>query len=195
MKCSECGTKNAHSYKHFDTDCELHLCVRCARLKRKQINNTEPSDGLTREEFIEKLDRFFEASGMFEICRMCHEQGTGCCPSTCRVMGSKGCNPQNKYGKTMFCAGFICSALMNAVWECDPEMARTLKQIKNGPALSEYRIYEMITRVPSTERDPERPLTLPQYYSNPDETGLLSNGGKIRDELMKLASEIGRAHV
>ena len=61
------------------------------------------------KELIVELDRFFAASGVFEICGKCHQQGTGCCPPTCRVMGTAGGDPNNKRGKTVFCAAFICS--------------------------------------------------------------------------------------
>ena len=136
---------------------------------------------------IAQLDNFFTSSGVFEICARCHEQGTGCCPPTCRVMGSRGCDPANKHGKTVFCAAFICSALMNAIAECDPQIGRALKWIKKEVGPVEFHIYEMITRVPADAREPVRPLTLPRHYPKPSE---LEEGNKIRENLLGLADEV-----
>lgn len=163
------------------------LCIRCARsLRRKLQAAPEVSPGLTRGELIAMLDRFFAASGVFEICGRCHAQGTGCCPPTCRVMGATGCDPNNRYGKTVFCAAFVCSALLNAISECDPDIGRELKRIKNELGPAEYRIYEMITRVPAAAREPVRPLTLPKTYPAPP----VLDGAKLREQLLALADEI-----
>jgi hypothetical protein len=166
---------------------EFTLCVRCARTERRRLQNQPQAlEGLTREELIAELDRFFAASGVFDICRRCHEQGTGCCPPTCRVMGAHGCDPNNKYGKIVFCAAFVCGALLNAITECDAEIGRELKWIKRELGPAEFRVYEMITRVPAEAREPVRPLALPKRYPRP--AGL--NGEKIREKLAALADEV-----
>jgi hypothetical protein len=167
---------------------EFPICVRCARAERKRLNlRPDLNDGLTREDLIAALDRFFAASGVFDICRRCHGQGTGCCPPTCRVMGANGCDPNDGYGKTVFCAAFVCGALLNAVSECDAEAGRALKWVKTELGAPEFRVYEMITRVPAEAREPVRPLALPRRYPQP--VGL-ENGGKIKEKLDALASEV-----
>ncbi|MGH9831758.1 MAG: hypothetical protein ACRD9Y_02010 [Blastocatellia bacterium] len=189
--CEECGAANAHRYQLpiFESRDErgFGLCVRCARHERKRLQ-TQPdnSDGLTRQELIAELDRFFAASGVFDICRRCHEQGTGCCPPTCRAMGARGCDPANKYGKPVFCAVFVCGALLNAITECDAETGRELKRIKSELGPAEFRIYEMITRVPAKAREPVRPLVLPKSYPRPDSL----DGAKIKAGLSELADEV-----
>ena len=145
------------------------------------------AEGLTRQELIAELDRFFAAAGVFEICGRCHQQGTGCCPPTCRVMGAAGCDPANKFGKTVFCAAFVCSALLNAISECDAELGRTLKWIKRELGPVEFHIYEMITRVPADAREPLRPLALPKWYSK---LAGLEDGGRIREALLSLTGEV-----
>lgn len=189
--CEKCGAANAHLYEQTSYAPEpqalaRHLCVRCARRERKSADENPAAQGLTRTELIQKLDQFFAASGVFEICGRCHQQGTGCCPTSCRVMGTAGCDPENHYGKTVFCAAFLCSALLNALSECDPAIGRELRRIKreNGPA--EFHLYEMITRVPSISREPGRTLRLPEHYPAP--SGL--DGDKIREPLLALAEEV-----
>src|SRR5215813_10034266 len=194
--CQSCGAMFARSYQLIEfgdfgepgDEREFMLCVRCARSERKRLN-AEPDleDGLTRGELIAALDRFFASSGVFDICRRCHEQGTGCCPPTCRVMGTQGCDPNNKYGKTVFCAAFVCGALLNAISECDAEAGRALKWVKNELGVTEFRVYEMITRVPAKAREPVRPLTLPRRYPHP---AGLEDGAKVREKLNKLAPEV-----
>lgn len=196
LNCSRCGASDPHRYQIFTLDQpdkigeehEFLLCVRCARDKRKRLmTEPAPAEGLTRQELIDQLDSFFAASGVFDICARCHQQGTGCCPPTCRVMGAAGCDPNNKLGKTVFCAAFVCSALLNAISECDPEIGRTLKWIKRKLGSAEFHIYEMITRVPAEAREPVRPLALPKLY--PRLTGL-NNGGAIKEKLAALTEEV-----
>jgi hypothetical protein len=189
--CEECGAANAHRYQLpiFESrdEREFALCVRCARRERKRLQ-TRPgaSAGLTRQALIAELDRFFAASGVFDICRRCHEQGTGCCPPTCRVMGARGCNPANKHGKTVFCAAFVCGALLNAISECDAETGRELKRIKSELGPAEFRVYEMVTRVPMKAREPVRPLALPRSYPRPASL----DGDKVSAKLSELADEV-----
>jgi hypothetical protein len=194
--CMTCGVRAAKRYLLVDPggpgdptdEREFLLCARCARAERKRLAaQPPPAGGLTRGEFIEALDRFFASSAVFEVCRRCHEQGTGCCPPTCRVMGANGCDPNNRYGKTVFCGIFVCGALLNAISECDPETARALKRMKTELGAAEFHIYEMITRVPRREREPARPLALPRRYPQP--VGL-ENGGAIREKLLALAPEV-----
>lgn len=195
LACVRCGNQHARRYRLFDfhasedaeNEQEFLLCAGCARQKRKQIQ-TQPAspEGLTRKELIAELDRFFAASGVFDICGRCHQQGTGCCPPTCRVMGAAGCDPNNKFGKTVFCATFVCSALLNAISECDPEIGRTLRWIKQELGAPEFHIYEMITRVPAEAREPVRPLVLPQRYPKP--IGL--DGETIKEKLAGLTEEV-----
>jgi len=194
--CQSCGVRAARRYQlasfgksgNPSGEREFLLCARCARAERKRLNALpEPEDGLTREELIGALDRFFASSGVFDICRRCHEQGTGCCPPTCRVMGANGCDPNNRYGKTVFCAAFVCGALLNAISECDAEAGRALKWVKTELGVAEFRVYEMITRVPANAREPIRPLMLPRRYPQP---AGLENGGRIREKLNALAQEV-----
>jgi hypothetical protein len=195
LVCQACGATNAHRYEliSFGQPGELSdvheftLCVICARAERMQRLAEPPGIGLTRQELIAMLNRFFATSGAADICRRCHEQGTGCCPPTCRVMGAHGCDPNNKRGKTVFCAAFVCSALLNAVTECDAEMGRTLKWVKRELGQAEYHVYEMITRVPAAAREPVRPLALPQHYAKPVS---LIDGGRIKTRLAELVGEV-----
>jgi hypothetical protein len=195
-KCDGCGLSGARRHQQItfglsgepSDERELLLCARCARYERKRLKaEPDPDDGLTRQELIAALDRFFASSGAFDICRRCHEQGTGCCPPTCRVMGARGCDPNNRRGKTVFCATFVCGALLNAISECDAEAGRALKWAKTELGSAEFRIYEMITRVPEKAREPVRPLALPRRYP---QTAGLENGGKIKEKLSALASEV-----
>jgi hypothetical protein len=170
---------------------EFQLCAWCARAERNRLNarpnNGGPDSELTRGEMIAALDRFFASSGVIDICRRCHEQGTGCCPTSCRMMGASGCDPNNEYGKTVFCASFVCGALLNAISECDAEAARALKWVKTEIGKAEFHIFEIITRVPSPSREPVRPLALPRLYPQPT---ALENGYKIKDKLEALAHEV-----
>ena len=195
-KCAVCGAGEARRYQLVNfgkpnepsDERESMLCARCARTERKRLN-AEPDleHGLTRQELIAALDRFFASSGVFDVCRRCHEQGAGCCPTTCRVMGARGCDPNNKYGKSVFCATFVCGALLNAISECDAEAGRALKWVKTELGAAEFHIYEMITRVPPPSREPVRPLALPRRYPRPDG---LETGGKIKEKLNALAPEV-----
>src|SRR5215475_5578933 len=194
--CQSCGARAARRYQLISfvefgepgDERESLLCARCAHAERKRLNaRPDPDGGLTRGELIAALDRFFVSSGAFDICRRCHEQGTGCCPTTCRVMGARGCDPNNRHGKSVFCAAFVCGALLNAISECDAEAGRALKWVKTELGAPEFRVYEMITRVPAEAREPVRPLALPRRYPQP--VGL-ENGGKIKEKLDALASEV-----
>jgi hypothetical protein len=195
-KCDGCGACGAHRYELVSfgkpnepaDEREFLLCAQCARSERKRLNaRPDHAAGLTREELIAALDRFFSTSGALDICRRCHEQGSGCCPTTCRVMGAKGCDPNNRYGKTVFCAAFVCGAMLNAISECDAEAGRALKWVKTEFGRAEFHIYEMITRVPAQAREPVRPLALPRRYPQP---AGLENGGKIKEMLSALAPEV-----
>ena len=101
-------------------------------------------------------------------------------------MGTAGCDPNNKFGKTVFCTTFVCSALLNAISECDPELGRTLRWVKNVLGTAEFHLYEMITRVPAEAREPVRPLALPQRYPQP--AGL--DGETIQEKLAALTEEV-----
>jgi hypothetical protein len=195
VNCEICGAATARHYQLFDfgQPCEpgeetvRPLCVRCARSERQRLQTLTAQSGvLTRAELIAKLDRFFAASGVFDICRRCHEQGTGCCPPTCRIISAQGCDPANPHGKTLFCTTFICSALLNAISECEPEIGRILKWLKRDVGTTEWRVYQMYTRVPQAERDPERPLILPQSYPDPGEL----DGAQLKAQLSALADEV-----
>jgi len=194
--CASCGATGAHRYHlvsfgrpgELGDEHEFVLCVQCARKERKRRHDEPtPAEGFTRQELIATLDRFFVASGVFDICGRCHGQGTGCCPPTCRVMGAAGCDPANKYGKTVFCAAFVCSALLKVISECDPEVGRTLRWVKRELGPAEFHLYEMITRVPAEARDPVRPLALPRRYPRPEG---LEGGEKVREKLAALAEKV-----
>lgn len=167
------------------------LCPACARhLRRPPAPADHSADGdqwVGRAELIDRLDQFFTAAGIDVICARCHHQGTGCCPPTCRVMGTRGCNPENRYGKTVFCATFLCSALLNAIREIDPECARVLRWVREQLGPAEFHLYEMITRVPADHREPERPLRLPTAYPAPP---LAEYTAKLRQKLPSLIDEI-----
>jgi hypothetical protein len=199
--CDHCGAGSAHRYQHIrfgepGEEREIVLCVRCARQERMRLRaepvvtdglvNSDGLNGLTRQELIAELDRFFAAAGVFDICGRCHRQGTGCCPPDCRVMGAAGCDPNNRRGKTVFCAAFVCGALLNAIAECDAATGRELKRIKNEFGPAEYHIYEMIARVPAEAREPVRPLALPVRYPRP----AALDGETIRPKLLELAEEV-----
>lgn len=192
LDCRNCGAAGARRYLAFSfedrtrVDYEHVLCVRCARSERKTFQS-QPAAGITRRELIERLDAFFRASGVFEICGRCHAQGTGCCPPSCRVMGEAGCAPDNRYGKTVFCSAFVCSALLNAISEVDPVIGRELKWVKRELGPPEFHIFEMITRAPAGMRENEPPLALPESYPEPEG---LDRGEDIRERLLELCDEI-----
>jgi len=202
--CQDCGTPAANRCLTFTTrpypqpaeTTEQLLCPRCARRLRHRMTATDseactsgdsPVEWIGRRELIARLDQFFAASGILEICSRCHNQGTGCCPPTCRVMGSRGCDPQNRHGKTVFCAAFLCSAILNAIREIDPECARILRWVRDQLGPTEFHLYEMIARVPAAHREPERPLRLPAAYPAPP---LAHFAARIRAGLAPLADEI-----
>lgn len=198
--CEGCGKARANRYQlvsfvqleaatgEANYERQFLLCPTCARLERRRIHS-QPTilNGLSRQELITELDNFFAASGATDICRRCHQQGTGCCPSTCRIITEQGCSPNSKYGKSLFCGAFVCGALLNAISECDAETGRVLKWVKRELGPAEFRIYEMITRVPSALREQTRPLALPKRYPGPEGLG---NGEKIKEKLALLAEEV-----
>jgi hypothetical protein len=190
--CEKCGGARARRYQTFGFEApgvpvdERHarLCVRCARAERRRLRlEGAAPEGLTRDEIIAELNRFFAASGVLEICRRCHEQGTGCCPPTCRSVTTTGCADK----KTLWCAGFVCGALLNAIAECEPETARALKWLKQSVGVTEFRLYEMKARVPSAHCEPERPLILPRRYPFPANLG---DAEALRPKLESLAEEV-----
>lgn len=188
--CQQCGQPNARQYERFlfsqigeAPEIEQHLlCVKCVHQLRAQgVAAVLPdSSAITREELIAELDQFWAESGAGEICRQCHEQGTGCCPPMCRHLGTTGCLQKN-----VFCTGFVCSALLNGIAECDTETAKRLKWVKRIAA-AEFRIYEMVTRVAAIDREPARPLIVPASYPDP----LQLKGEALKPKLFQLADEI-----
>ena len=193
--CQTCGANDARLYEmyFFTMFGELvepeqrWLCVKCARSERRAMRAARdtplchPNDQVTRAELIATLDRFWAESGAGEICRRCHEQGTGCCPPMCRHLGADGCLKKN-----VFCTSFVCSALLNAIGECDPDTGRLLKWVKANPGATEFRIYEMVTRVPAIDRERARPLVVPDRYPGPLDLA----GEQIKDNLLALTDEV-----
>jgi hypothetical protein len=192
--CARCGAEPSHRYQQFnfrdvgeESDHKtLTLCVRCARAeRRRQIAESSIDDGLmkvSREELIKEVDRYFEESGAMEICGLCHQQGTGCCPPSCRSLTDQGCSRKN-----LWCSAFVCGALINAIDQCDPQSARTLRWARRETGPTEFRIYEMMTRVPAEFREPERPLVLPRDYPGPLR---LSRGSVVRDKLLAMSKDV-----
>lgn len=188
--CQKCRQPNARRYERYAFSTigvaaqieEFWLCAKCVHQERKLLaaRTAATPDQITRAELIAELDRFWSESGAGEICRRCHAQGTGCCPPMCRHLGSNGCLRKN-----VFCTGFVCSALLNGIAECDAETARRLKWVKNM-AGAEFRVYEMVTRVAAIDREPVRPLMAPTHYPGP--LGL--PGNEIKAKLFELADEI-----
>ncbi len=191
--CQQCENPQARLYEHYSftefgvpvEPVNLWLCAKCARAKRREIKSSAtseiPAGQISRAELIAALDRFWEDSGALEICRRCHQQGTGCCPPMCRYLSEAGCQQKN-----IFCTSFVCSALLNAIAECDPEIGRAIAWVKKNVAPAEFRVYEMITRVPAVDRENARPLTLPIYF--PDATMLERQ--PLRAQLLALTEEV-----
>ncbi|MBS1812291.1 MAG: hypothetical protein JST84_29265 [Acidobacteria bacterium] len=189
--CEKCQQPTQIKFEHYinlrlgesATIESYNLCVRCARQLRHSISREDlpEPDQITREELIDVLDRFWNESGAGEICRRCHMQGTGCCPPMCRYLGDAGCQKKN-----VFCTSFVCSALLNGISECDAEMGRLVKWIKSQIGSAEFRLYEMVTRVPQVDREAVRPLALPRHYPKP----LKLDGERIKPQLAGLADEI-----
>jgi hypothetical protein len=189
--CQDCRQPTARSYEQYSyaavgepaTILRFELCAKCARQQRlcQPAAQPVPPNSLTRTELIATIDRFWSESGAGEICRRCHAQGTGCCPPMCRYLGAEGCLQKN-----IFCTGFVCSALLNAIAECNAETARRLKWIKTQVGAAEFRLYEMVTRVPAVDREPTRPLALPTHYPGP----LLLDGAAVRAPLQTLQEEV-----
>ncbi len=193
--CEQCGTQPARHYEQYSFSEpgapaeEIHawLCVPCARAARQAIDELQraqvkPPGAYSRDELMAEIDCLLETSGGFEICRRCHEQKTGCCPPQCRALGTHGCQQKN-----VFCSGFMCSALLNAYAECDAETGRRLKWLKTNYGAAEFRVYEMMTRVPQADREEARPLALPIFYPGPLE---LPDGAPLRAKLLGLAEEV-----
>ncbi len=197
--CQTCGVSAAWLYELYSFAAvgepaepeQRWLCVSCARRERQAVRakrtaqllppNDQLPEQMTRAELIAALDQFWAESGAGEICRRCHEQGTGCCPPMCRHLGSSGCLKKN-----VFCTSFVCSALLNAIAECDPDTGRLLKWIKRNPGAAEFRIYEMVTRVPAVDREEARPLVVPEKYPGP----MPLSGPEITDRLLSLVGEV-----
>ena len=197
--CQTCDANTARLYElYFFTAVgepiepeQRWLCVKCARQERQAIQaaratqlrnpNYPTGNQLTRDELIAEMDRFWVDSGAGEICRRCHEQGTGCCPPMCRHLSAEGCLKKN-----VFCTSFVCSALLNAIAECDPDTGRLLKWVKANPGATEFRIYEMVTRVPAINRERARPLVVPDCYPVPMDLA----GEQIKDNLLALTEEV-----
>ena len=189
--CQQCFQAKARRYEQYAFSvvgeaaqrAEFWLCAKCARQRRRSLPQalSPAPNQMSRAELIAELDRFWSASGAGEICRRCHEQGTGCCPPMCRHLSAQGCGQKN-----VFCTGFVCSALLNGIAECDGETGRVLKWAKRNVATTEFRVYEMVTRVAAIDREPMRPLTVPDSYPGP----LKLEGQPIKAALLQLADEI-----
>ena len=185
--CKSCHSSNARQYELYPllrigeqaSATILFLCVKCARSQRK-IHTPDSPQNFSRTEFIAELDRFWNESGAGEICRQCHEQGTGCCPPMCRNLSSDGCRQKN-----VFCTGFTCSALLNAISECDAETGRTLKWVRKNAAPTEFRLYEGVTRVPPIDREKKRPFTLQNQFPK-----IELEGKAIKQQLQGLTEEV-----
>ena len=183
MLCENCGHKEGFEFEEpalSDEPAKRVLCRLCARKIRRQLP-LHPDQLEARASYIAGLDQFWEESGAAEICRRCHEQGTGCCPPMCRYVTASGCRRKN-----VFCTSFVCSALLNAIWDCDPEQGRLLRGYKKSPGHSEFRIYEMVTKVPAADREGVRPLNLAGVFPVLD--GL--DAGRVASKLPGLAEEV-----
>lgn len=192
LNCEICGDEKARRFELYSfgkigepvDPLKFWLCLKCARTRRREIKNEQLksfSPAESRTALIAEMDRFWDESGAGEICRDCHEQGTGCCPPMCRYLSQSGCQKKN-----VFCTGFVCSALLNAIAECDAEQARVLKWVKTNPGAAEFRFYEIVTRVPSIDREQVQPLALPPKYPGP----LNLDGTRIQEKLLRLKAEI-----
>ncbi|MBX3279530.1 MAG: hypothetical protein KF868_16120 [Acidobacteria bacterium] len=191
--CADCGGEPAHLYEEraFDGTGEparvlrSKLCAACARARRRDHQQTGEDlhqPGATREELMFQLEEFFSLSGALEICARCHAQGTGCCPAPCRSLSVDGC-----LRKTLWCSAFVCSALINAVSELDPEAGRELRWLRREVAPAEYRVFEFVSRAPADMREDIRPLRLPPRYPQPLH---IVNGARFRPGLSALAEEV-----
>ena len=190
QNCQSCTSPNARQYELYSLlrigeqvePTTLLLCVKCARAGRsdKTFESHDAAENFSRTDLIEELDRFWEKSGAGEICRQCHEQGTGCCPPMCRNLSSDGCRQKN-----VFCTGFTCSALLNAISECDAETGRTLKWVRKNAAPTEFRLYECVTRVPPIYREDKRPFTLQNQFPK-----IELEGKAIKQQLQELTGEV-----
>jgi hypothetical protein len=190
--CTDCGGAEArrYEYRRFGaagedaTVEEYLLCPKCAHQRRRQMGEQAAGSetGVTRAELMTELEQFFISSGALEICARCHTQGTGCCPAPCRSLTPTGCS-----GKTLWCSAFICSALLNAISECDPEAGRHLKWIKREIGPTEFHLFELVSRAPEVLREDIRSLALPHRYPRLPE---IAHGEALRRPLLKLADEV-----
>jgi hypothetical protein len=203
QECRICGIQPAHRGQTFElaeypgecTVTEIPLCAGCrARCGVIQMRRELPvivdSSGTHRPPYAARADRaarsVLAAAGVFEICGACHRQGTGCCPPTCRVMGRNGCDPDNRYGKTIFArpsSAAPCSTPSRRSTRRPAYAALDRGQI--GP--TEYHIYEMITRVPAAARNRNDqsacPLPIQFHHS-------MVAGERIRASLISMSDEI-----
>ena len=188
QNCQSCASSNARQYELYSllrvgelaVPQELWLCIKCARSERRTSTSDSTLENFSRTELIAELDRFWNESGAGEICRLCHEQGTGCCPPMCRNLSSDGCRQKN-----VFCTGFTCSALLNAISECDAETGRALKWVRKNAAPTEFRLYECVTRVPPIDRENKRPFTLQNQFPK-----IELKGAAIKQQLRELIGEV-----
>ena len=186
-KCQDCGKSGGRPFVFwmFQSPGELSeqtrrtLCQGC----RKSL--TSPKDSSRKSErhrFLAALDVFFRESGVLEICARCHAQGTGCCPSSCRRLTSSGCRE-----KILWCGTFLCSAMLGALRECSPEVAGTFAWLKKEIGTSEWRLFELVSRMSASGHDVDRHIggstrfpTLP----------ILANGSAFRLKLRAMGDEI-----
>lgn len=186
-KCQDCGNPGARRYVFwlFQSASEpanqirKALCHDCRKSLTARENESRNADRLR---FLASLDEFFAQSGVLEICAQCHAQGTGCCPSSCRRKTAEGCTQ-----KIVWCGTFLCSALLGALKECSPETAKMFSWLKKEVGPGEWRLFELVSRVPAVEHDAERHIPLSTRYPAVDE---LNNAVAVRQKLRALTGEI-----
>ena len=186
-KCQNCGKPGAraHVFWTFRRPGELSdqvrrtLCRGCRNSLSTERNEAHRND---RQRFLRQLDHFFEESGALEICARCHAQGTGCCPSGCRRLTPAGCSQ-----KILWCGTFICSALLGALWECSPEAARLFTWLRKEVGAGEWHLYELVTRMPASEREAERHVLVSSEFPSVEELG---NAAAFKLKLASLTDEI-----
>lgn len=186
-KCQDCGKPGARWYVFWlfpnpgepATQIRKILCHDCRKSLTDGENGRRNADRLR---FIASLDEFFEQSGVLEICAQCHAQGSGCCPASCRRLTPEGCSQ-----KIVWCGTFLCSALLGALRECSPESARMFDRLKKEVGVGEWRLFELVSRLPAAEQDAERYIPLSTRYPAIDK---LNNAVAIRPKLAALTDEI-----